>query len=66
MWRYWQHCYRLSIRLTIPAVENLFGSKECDDGEGIHHREDHPDVVHLDVSRGLQRLGDADETETDE
>ena len=32
--------------------------------EGVHHGEEHPDVVHLDVGCARQGLGYSDEAET--
>ena len=64
-------CYQLTLAEPPLAASSLQVGQSLsaslherlhqDLGEGEHHREQHPDVQHLDVGGRGQRLGDPDE-----
>ena len=44
-------------------LEKVFGPDQDDLSEGVEHREDHPDVDHLDIRRCWQTARQPDEAE---
>ena len=53
-----------SLNFPQPHVESLLVGEEGDLCQGEGHREDHPDVNHLDIGGRRQRSRDSDEAGT--